>query len=445
MKLIITILLLISLGAYSGVLPDPVNGCTFYKHPFSKSFDDCAQFNVIEGGCTKTKCAGFACFTYSANLASMYIPDFLIEVTNGFGESLYTEKDLNPIIGITLKEHLNSAKKYWKASDPLSIGNIALPSGISDIADSLRSGDTMGQGDQFQQVRILTIPGAAAVTVYPSDIYRRWFSSSAGIPVCFEAISEFFPHQWRDNLVDGAYSMTTIPVSYPLCSTLIGSAGVGASAALNSAMNEITGLTLSGPNLPISAQCSYPTNVKSIATSMLSPRSDAWAPLKNPANFCIGSYGELFPRTGTSLTDDPHSASLIAAIRFASLSGDTYLSHKFKVNLNDKIQQVYPRPSELPLFGALNVASCSKPRNPLEGLASITNPMSAVDTLRKSTSSALQTSDLIPGIKRGSYIYAVWKKRTSCEEPWITRAILKQAYEFQKTLHTNKCQLMGNL
>lgn len=409
MQRIILILCLISDNSGFANIFGPVDACTFHKNPWKRSWEQCAEFKVQRGGngCRKKRWWG----TYRGDNLSMYLPDYFIEVTPHFGKSKFT----NSMYGWFLELNLRWGISYWNASSFGLGGN------------SFRNGGSVPGKSQMYHSRIITIANGSINLVYP------WFKSrSGGIPACFSAISEHFPAQWRDNEVDGLYALATNTVAVPLCESPAGAIGDIVLSGLNTVISDIG---MSGGPAPArpggsDAQCSYPSPVALIKTGLANPLSDAYKPLTNPLELCLGTLGTKFPRTGIQNIDDPYSAALTAALKFASLAGDTYMRSDYRVEADDKIQMVYPRP-------AAGAPSCFRPGRDFRFDSSGFN-IGQLTGLINRGSSALADRGREDANNSDSYIFAVWKKRHSCEEPY-GREFFKQSYKVNTRIHQTIC------
>ena len=357
-------------------------GCTFYEPRLStESFANgsdlagCAQFSAVNGrnGCTKTKLF----VHYRGDDIQMWLPDYFIEVTKHIGRSVFAES----LDGKILELQLQLAVKWWEANT----ASVANPL-FSDGSQSTSSRDS------FWHARILTVPYGSIVNNYPP-----LSAGKGGPPSCFSAISEFFPAQWDMNLSDGPYAMAWAPVGSVMCLSTAG--GLSAAAIAEAKKNAGTVANGAGqfPSNPV--QCANPVGAKEGFAKNALPSSDAISPIGDISRLCMGTWGNLVPRTGWIQSEDPKMSALMAAYKFASLAGDFHLNGDLKPRADDKWQIVYP-----PQFGG----SCFTPGNPFTMI-----PPPTDDPFSRGS------DELTPGssLKNSTYIIAVWKKRESCEEP----------------------------
>lgn len=392
----------------------PFNGCTFYKPRLASesfanatNFGGCAEFSAVFGrnGCTKTKGPCPACIHYRGDDVQMWLPDYFIEVTKHVGRSVFAES----IDGKVLAAHLALATTWW-GSRTMGGVNPLLSNGTS--LDSSR--------ESFWHARILTIPYGSMFSNYPP----LGASKGIGLPFCYSSISEFFPDQWNKNLSDGPYAFAWAPVGGPLCLSLAGGIVSGALAEAKSkigAMGRITG------NLPTNSfQCASPVMAEEGYQKNKWPTSDVISPIASGdlTKLCMGSWGNLVPRTGWIASEDPHMSAMLAAYKFMSLSADFNLNPELKLKDDDKWQIVYP-----PRIGG----GCFKPGSPLKEL------IPAADDSSYRSKDELDPSSIL---KNSTYIIAVWRKRESCEEP--LQYIHGWSADYEINYHKNEklCRLM---
>lgn len=370
-------------------LTTPFNGCTFYKPRLAlesfagaTEFGGCASFSAVLGrnGCTKVKGICPACVTYQGDHLQMWLPDYFIEVTKHTGRSVFAESFDSKILAF----HLGLATKWWSAATKSIVNPVVSNGSQSDF-----------ERESFWQARILTVPyGSIASNYYPLSPAK-----GNGLPFCFSAISEFMPAQWSYNLSDSPYALALAPIGAPLCLSIAGSAAVGAVSEAKANLGAVAGGAGFVPNNP--AQCANPVGAKEGLAKNAFPSSDVFTPFKTGdlTKLCMGSWGNLIPRTGWIATEDPHMSAMLAAYKFMSLAGDFHLNSDLKLKNDDKWQIVYP-----PRLGG----KCFTPGSPLKDF-----PPAAEDFISQITDEIDPSSAL----KNHTYIIAVWRKRESCEEP----------------------------
>lgn len=376
-------------------LLSPFHGCTFYKarlalpsYAGGQPFLGCANFSAVNGrnGCTKTKGVCPFCVVYSGDDVQMWVPDYFIEVTKHVGRSVFAESVDAP----SLKFHLQLASKWWEAS------TLAPATGIFSNGSTSPSGR-----ESFWHARILTIPYGSWVNNFPPLAS----SKGVGLPSCFSGLSEFLPAQWNFNLADAPYAAAWAPAGIPLCLSPVGASAMGALQEARARVSQIASSTPRLPDLPVDPTCANPVGASEAFYKNALPTSDALAPLKGEVanKLCMGSWGNLLPRTGWVLSEDPHMSAMIAAYKFMSAAGDFHLSEHLKLRTDDKWQIVYP-----PQLGS----GCFTPGSPLKDL-----PPAAEDPVSRGRDEVTPFGAL----KNNTYVIAVWRRRSSCEEPlqWI--------------------------
>lgn len=379
----------LSLSTSMSSIAMPFNGCTFYKSRLiSDSFENgkaaagCANFSAKLGRnhCKKKKCIGFACIKYKGDHIQMWLPDYFIEVTKHIGRSAFAES----LDGKILELQLNLAQKWWESST-LGIANSFLSNGSQ--FDSAR--------ETFWHARILTIPYGSFANNFPPLAVAK----GNGLPSCFSAITEFMPAQWNYNLSDAPYALALAPVGVSVCLSGIGSSVSGALAEAKSNIQGIAGLVGNLPSNPL--QCANPVGAQEGLIKNALPTSDVFSPITsgNITKLCMGSWGNLIPRTGWIESEDPYMSALMAAYKFMSLAGDFHLNPDIKLKSDDKWQIVYPPRSKNKCFTA---------GSPFQDL-----PPPAEDSVTRFKDELATNSSL----KNQTYIIAVWRRRESCEEP----------------------------
>lgn len=374
----------------------PFHGCTFYINRLvnesfasAKPKKGCAEFSAKLGrnGCKKKKCFGIGCITYKGDHVQMWLPDYFIEVTKHFGKSVFAESIDTELLSLQLK----LAKEWWlfDANHKAAF--------ITRSAQALNGSGLESSRGSFWHARILTVPYGSLASNYPPLAVAKGY----GIPTCFSAISEFFPAQWNYNESDGIYALALAPLGIPICLSKIGATVSGAVDTVKSEINNILNTTANEviPSNPL--QCANPVFGKEGFLKNSLPSSDVVLPVASGdlTKLCMGSWGNLVPRTGWIETEDPYMSAMIAAYKFMSLSGDMHLNPDLKLKDDDKWQIVYP---------PMMTSRCFKAGSPFDAIQPIAeNSQSRWNDELKANST----------LKNQTYIIAVWRKRESCEEP----------------------------
>jgi hypothetical protein len=396
----------------------PFNACTAYAPPFvlqsfagGAPFAGCAAWSAVRGrnGCIKTKGPCPACIHYPGDHLQMWLPEYFIEVTTAPGESAFALS----ADGALLASHLKTGFSYWK------VRTKAPPIPKSDRSMS----DALSQSNMWH-ARVLVMPYANLM----GSFYPLPSVEGTEAPTCFAGLSEFLPDQWNFNLVDVAYAAAWAPVGIPLCTLPEGASLMGGLEAVKGAVSKVGG----GGNFGGGAGevCARPVAVAEGLAKNLRPTSDALAPLTSgptelSSKLCMGSWGNLLPRTGWAVTADPLVSALQAAYRFTSLAADMNLNDRWKLLADDKWQVVFP--TNLP-------ASCFKPGVPFASLlpAPIENPKQR------------GLHDLNPvSVRKGTYVIAVWRRRSTCEEPLETVGGWSTSHKVNLTKNAAACSAVN--
>jgi hypothetical protein len=382
---------------------EPLHGCTFFSSALLSDYNTCAEFSAVTGrnGCRKTK----GPVAYPGDDIEMWLPDYYIEVTKHIGRSMFAES----ADGKALAGQLVLASRWWASSS----GPISSFSSNGSMSSS--------GGDNFWHVRLLTVPYGSLVNNYPP----LSASIGTGLPLCYGGISEFYPGQWNYNLADGPYAAAWSPVGIPACHTLAGATSFSLGADAANRLKQVTSSLGSIPSFPIDVTCAAPVGAKEALFKNAIPTSDALSPLSNPLRLCIGSWGNLLPRTGWILTEDLKLSALIAAYKFQSLVADLHLNPSIKPRSDDKWQIVYPIQSP---------SGCFRPGSLLQ--------IPRSDDVATRSKDETETTGIR---KHHTYVIAVWRRRQSCEEP--LQAIGGWTASYNITFAKNKatCQAMGVL
>jgi hypothetical protein len=315
----------------------------------------------------------------------MWLPEFFIEVTTAPGESIFTMS----ADGALLTKHLALGNANWKAStlSPFQPFSRAQPDSVSH--------------SMFWHARILVMPYANLMGSYsPLPVVK-----GTEAPTCFAGLSEFVPAQWAYNLVDAPYAFAWEPVGSLLCNSPQGAGLLGGLEAAKGAVSSVgQGKSSGGGQGEV---CARAVGFAEASKKMLRPTSDALAPLtmgpqEISSKLCMGSWGNLIPRSGWAVTGDPLLSSMQAAYRFTSLAADFNLNDRWKLQADDKWQIVFPM--SLP-------GTCFKPGAPFPLLS----PAPTENQLQRKTHELNILSQ-----RKGTYVIAVWRRRDTCEEPLET-------------------------
>ncbi len=397
-------------------IAEVLSACSFYKpslsgasFAFGTPFAGCAEFSAVLGrsGCKKTKGPCPLCTVYPGDHLRMWLPDYFVEVTKHIGQSVFTELPT----GALLQAHLKRAKDSRDAS----LGAPSEP----HLSSGAHSGSA---GSSFWYARILTLPyGAQVNTFNPLKA-----SEGIGFPQCFLGISEYLDAQWNLNLSDAPFVLAWMPIGMQVCTNPL---AVPAAELMSKAKGEIAGSLGGFSSAPSSnLSCAMRVGAKEGSLKNALPSSDALAPLrKNPyESLCMGSWGNLLPRTGWINSDDPFMSALMAAYKFQSLAGDFNLNYALKLRSDDKWQIVYP--PRLP-------NTCFKPGSSLSLIGSS-------DSALARARDELGTN---PSLKDHTYVIAVWRKRESCEEPLQYINGWNEAHKAHLEKNAALCAGMGGL
>jgi hypothetical protein len=384
------LLLFLQVPARAGINIVPFHACTFQSPEFlGASFaggsenKGCASWSVkrARNGCRKTKGACPLCVTYSGDHLQMWLPEYFIELSTAPGESLFT---LTPD-GKILAQHLKLATSLWKSPIPNDGGAVS-----SADQKSRRAAPENASETHFWHARILVMPYGNLMGNYSP--LPGIFGTEA--PTCFAGISEFFKDQWNFNLIDAPYAFAYAPIGIPLCNTPSGATLAAGVESVRGAVSKAgAGFSFPGGQGEV---CGRPmASFGEGHAKLLRPASDVLRPLADPTRLCMGSWGNLVPRTGWSVTSDAFTSAMQAAYKFASLNSDLLLNDNFKVRDSDKWQIVHP---------PVTPNSCFKPGNPL--IPPVENALKKQEKELKFTAK-----------NKGTYLIAVWRKRETCEEP----------------------------
>ena len=374
----------------------PFHGCTFFKPRFmvhswrgGQGTGGCANFNAIRGACTITHCGFWGCISYPGTKVTGWLPDYFIEVTKKFGRSSFAEHP----DGVALNAQLNLSKKYWDINYP----PVAPEVGQTGTSQSIE--DSRSAYQHLSYARMITVP-------YADPVWRfRGLDApkGTGIPTCFQGISEFDPTTWNDDPVrnpDFSVAVATAPVSSVMCLSAAGSTSQGAIATARSAISNLPipdGTRNGIENQEFGPNCAMPIPSWFGAASTIKSASKY---LSDPTRLCMGYMGSLFPRTGKVSSSENWTASLSAAYRMASLVEDHFMNGG-GIRADDKWQVMWPR---------VAAPYCFTP--------------GGLETPHSGTEVSLKTvADEFPAVQGiDDLVVAVWRKRSSCHEPWDVSA-----------------------
>lgn len=398
-SLVAWIISLLPTFAKAATISMPVNGCTIYKPRLFSFFDTCAEFSAVTGrnGCTKVKGICPYCITYQGSDVQMWLPDFVVEASAHFGRSMFAES----ISGAALKLHLKAATRWassnWKQFELMSDGT-----GM-DTAHGM-----------FWQVRVLPLPFGSLVTTFPPLAS----SKGVGLPICYSSLSELDIAEWTYGIADAPAAAALATVAIPACFSPLGAAAnsIGQTIAAH-----VGGSETSGSGFP--SGCALPVPAKFGLAKTMMPTSDAW----NPTKLCIGSLGSLIPRMGMVFAGDTYKSALLAAVKMASLTADHFGdSNTGGWNVEDKWQLVYP-PSPH--------GYCFRPGQ----LSTLTEFPTGV--LEDPATRAADNVSL--NARSGTYVWVVWRKRNSCEEPFD--AVWRADYKINKAKNLAICKAASSI
>ena len=391
---------------------EPLNGCTYYKPRLLPGFRGCAEFSAVRGrqGCHKVKGVCPNCVRYLGDDVQMWLPDYFIEVTRHVGRSIFAES----LDSGALAAQLALGVKWWELSTHAPV----LP-GASNGMQSPHAASS------FWHARILTVPYGAEVSNFPP----LSSSKGSGLPICFSALSEFLPAQWNFNVADAPYAIAWAQVGAPLCLSIVGGAVAAGAGEAKRRVRKIAGGVGSMPTGPVDSSCANPVGAAEAMVKDAQPSADTLAPLSGDLTaLCMGTWGNLVPRTGWIGSDDPYMSALAAAYKFQSLAGDMHLNASLKLLADDKWQIVYPpRPG----------SACFRPGSPLADIVG----MGGDDPVARASDEITPAGSL----KGHTYVLAVWRRRNSCEEPLEAVGGWTAVYQANFVKNQGLCQAVPSL
>lgn len=372
-------------------LAAPFDGCTFHRSRLAQASwpggtgRGCADYRVQANGCIKTKVIPPTVVTYQGDLISGRAPEYFIEVTPHFGESVFARG----VEGAPLAAQLEAARQYWEAQ--LNSGWVpkAAQGGVSSESNDPE------MASQFWHARVVKVPYALPTWGWPEHHVTN--VGPVGPAPCFLALSEFTPHVWADTPNNPE-------------STL---AGILNGALGTSMCNLVPGLAFVSdltdpprPDSPIAA-CALPVTKEQVTTNMFVPGSEVSDVIAAPSTMCAGRLGPLFPRSGWTNYGDELNQAQLAAYRMASIGKDHFLSGP-GVEAQDRWQVVWP-PAANPLEANCFVPGAERPL--VELLPAVSLPLiPATDGPNQQPTRGGKEGS-------GSYVFAVWRRWTKCVEP----------------------------
>jgi hypothetical protein len=366
----------------------PFHGCTFYKERLQAwswpggMNTGCAQFSATFGACTKQKCGFWGCISYSGYWVQGWLPDYFLEVNSVMGKSAFSDS----LDGVSLRKHIEIAKKWWRSN----LGNV-MPFEVGVRSHSYE----LSSDHKLLYARALSVPYGTVGWTIPT------IGSSAGsaMPVCYKAISELAPATWNDLLTSGDRKTAAVwsPLTALVCGLGAPVAGAGQTAKQIISKFPIPTGTMPDSGLP--GGCAQPLPVWAQEAGGLTGQGAA-------APHCMGALGALLPRTGWVWASDQFNAHQQAAWRIASLAED-YFHQGIGVQPEDKWQQVWPAVPRAQCFipGGLDRPNNFEPSTYTgDRMTGVFPPIPFSDTpYRQGLSDA---------------VFAVWRKRGTCLEPW---------------------------
>ena len=413
----------------SSVNAAPFHACTFLKERLLASSwpgglgTGCANLQVTYGACTKYHCTPLGCFAYDGTLVTGFLPDYIIEVTPYFGRSSFTDNLVTDPDGYLMSSQLKSAVATWDFlyRSPPSPPGTALQNGYDETQE-----DNAQVYHHSYFARMLPTPNENLIWKF-QDMADPVGKAIVGAITGFSGISEFDPQTWNDSLLDPDKKISTplIPATDLVCHGMASAA----QGAIQTAKQIIANLPVPSYNPPSSGEViAMPVTPAGAAYANLKPDSDAMSFMGDISRMCMGKLGPLLPRSGHSTTAERYSASQIAAWRIASLTYDHFSApfgtHAGGVMSDDKWQILWPPvlPTSTACFapGGLNTPTLTV--NPLfEPLTHIPQ-RAGIDTI----------------------VIGVWRKRSSCEEPWDTVTATAEI-EGTYAARVEACQLPNKL
>jgi hypothetical protein len=385
----LTLAVLAGLYATVAAAVTPFNGCSFHTARLAAGSWSCAQFNIAYSACTIVHCAGPFCISYPGELFTGYMPDYFIEVTNRAGKSAFTTSDA-PL----MRQQMVNAANVWKAGSG-SIFTGGVKPGDAYGIRTTREHPRAASNYSFWWGRSLQVPYGPLGW----ELATMGFQGGAAAPMCFTAVTEFAKETWIDDLTasgDRVLATMWAPITAPACTL---------GAPLLGAVAEIPAIAPTG-NAPDFNGCAFQLG-SDWQRYMAATGADAY----NPAAQCMGVLGGLLPRTGFTNGDDWEAAQRVAW-RTASLAQDYWHSGP-GMKPGDRWQVLWP---------PITMPTCFAP-------GSLTRPTTADPTSVLVRGPGYDTTGT-PKSKT-EFVYAVWRKRSKCLEPWDAPGVALEISTYQ--------------
>jgi hypothetical protein len=312
-----------------------------------------------------------------------WYPAYLIEVSFRVGSSIFaTGADT-----AALAQHIRLAEQNWTRAlkDPSPFKSMVSVTGTDKQTDtSLMFG------------RILDVPYAAT-----GWSFTFGSADSTNIPACYRGITEFSAETWNDTFTSGDRKIAALwaPANVIMCGA--GAPIQGAAAEIGAATGGVSQIPVPGGQFPTGgAGCALALPVwAQQARSLTGPTA------VDPSRQCMGALGPVLPRTGWTQSSDLFLASQQVAWRTLSLTAE-HQPTGVNIAADDKWQIIWP-PVQTPR--CFTPGSLTRPTNilPTEFLKDrltggpVPMPLSDIEANRKG---------------RSVIVFAVWKRKTSCQE-----------------------------
>jgi hypothetical protein len=381
---------LAALGWALGAHAVPFHGCTFYRYWLLPHLPACADFEVVEAGCTAIHPPGVP---VPGIRVTGWMPDFFVEVSNRAGMSSFATASPK------MASQLATARERWaEHGDPPLLGQTSATHQLPRD----------GHNFSFFFGRTLSIPYG--------DV--GWSLNTVGwtggehLPSCFSAVTEFAAETWSDRADSGdralakAWTWLTVPacdLNAPITGT-------------------IAAIPAPSVAIPAASPCAFPLSAK-VQSALAVSTPNAYDFSKQ----CMGALGGLYPRTG--LTEGGgYLAAERVAWRTASLSDDMFRTG-VGVRSDDKWQIVWPPSTN---------ARCFQPGSELR--PSFVD-LSESFPLREVGYDS-PTAELTGGHPDTEYLFAVWRRREACVIPEEDAGIRPEVATYFLA-HTGACSMVN--
>lgn len=365
----------------------PFHGCTFYKERLLAESWPGGQgtgcFDVKVGNIGSCSKPNPPWPSRPAIRVTAWYPAYIVEVSFRVGSSIFA----TGVDTAALAAHIRLAEQHWTRS-------------LKDISPAKSMVSVTGDQNQTDASlmfgRVLDVPYAAT-----GWSFTFGSADSTNIPACYRGISEFSPETWNDTFTSGDRKIAALwaPANVLLCGA--GAPIQGAAAEIGAAVGAVSQIPIPGGQFPTSAAgCAVPLPVwAQQAGSLTGPTA------LDPARQCMGTLGPVLPRTGWTQSSDLFSSSQQVAWRTLSLTAE-HQPTGVSIAADDKWQIIWP-PVESPrcftpggLTRPTNILPNELLKDRLTG-APVPLPFSDTNTDRKG---------------RSVVVFAVWKRKTSCQE-----------------------------